>query len=195
MALTGCALKPAQMPPPVSWAKRQAQLASVNQFTLRGRISTNAASAPGANLFWRQMGEAFDAQLSGPFGAGALAIAGTPQDVELRSGEETLRTSEPEAWLHQRLGWSLPIQGLRYWMVGMPAPGEYQNIVWDERDRIAVLVQSGWTLNFEQYSLVKSWELPRLLVLTRGELRVKLLVDEWLDLQEPVPDFEPAPSL
>ena len=179
---TGCTLFPAQMPPPVAWPKRQAQLESIVNFTLRGRISTNAASVPGANLFWRQMGKLFDVQLAGPFGAGAVSISGTPDDVELRNSEGTLRTRQPEAWLRERVGWSLPVHGLRYWIVGLPAPGGYEQLIWDERDRIALLKQSGWTLNFEQYRLVEQWELPRLLVLERGDLRVKLVIDEWPDL-------------
>ncbi len=186
--ISGCALwQPAQMPPPQSWAKRQAELASIVNFTLRGRISSNAATVPSASLFWRQIGPAFDAQVSGPFGAGAVSISGTPEDVELRNSQETVRTPQPEAWLRERVGWSLPIRGLRYWIIGLPAPGTYENLVWDERERIAVLTQSGWTLKFEQYRLVEQWELPRLLVMERGDLRVKFVIDEWLDLPTSTP--------
>ncbi len=181
--LSGCSfLQPAEMPPPKSWAQRQVELARIVNFTLRGRLSSNAAAVPGASLFWRQTGPVFDAQVSGPFGAGAVSISGTPDDVELRNSKETVRTSQPEAWLRERVGWSLPIRGLRYWIVGLPAPGGQENLVWDERGRIAVLTQSGWTLKFEQYQLSPFGELPRLLVMERGDLRVKFVIDEWLDI-------------
>jgi len=182
LGLSACALQPAPMPPPQSWAKRQAELVTLVHFNLSGRISSNAAAVPSARLNWRQTGPSFEALLSGPFGAGAVSISGTPEDVLLRNSQETVRTAQPEAWLRERVGWSLPVRSLRYWVLGLPAPGDYVQQVWDDRQRLGVLVQSGWTLKFEQYQLVERWELPRLLVLERGDLRVKLLIDEWRDL-------------
>src|SRR3546814_3110178 len=55
----------------------------------------------------------FEIRIAGPFGAGAVAISGTPDHVEIRTKDGVEHTDDPQAWLFQRAGWSFPIAGLR----------------------------------------------------------------------------------
>src|SRR3546814_19517688 len=78
-------------------------LASIQHFTLNGR----AASGVGvkADLRWQQFDDGhFEIRIAGPFGAGAVAISGTPDHVEIRTKDGIEHTDDPQAWLFQRAG-------------------------------------------------------------------------------------------
>ena len=76
-----------------------------------------------ATLQWRQVGDDYRIRLSGPFGAGALQIEGDEQGVTLRTGEgQEYAAGSQEELLYQHLGWSVPLSGLRYWMLGRTPP-------------------------------------------------------------------------
>src|SRR3546814_670822 len=116
-------------------------LASIQHFTLNGR----AASGVGvkADLRWQQFDDGhFEIRIAGPFGAGAVAISGTPDHVEIRTKYGIEHTDDPQAWLFQRAGWSFPIAGLRWWVLGLPAPNAPAQIELDAQGRLAALTQS-----------------------------------------------------
>src|SRR3546814_10544368 len=94
------------------WPTHHDTLASIQHFTLNGR----AASGVGvkADLRWQQFDDGhFEIRIAGPFGAGAVAISGTPDHVEIRTKDGIEHTDDPQAWLFQRAGWSFPIAGLQ----------------------------------------------------------------------------------
>lgn len=169
------------------WQARAAQLAPVDGFTVRGRV---AASAIGfkADLLWRQRPDGrFDMRVAGPFGAGAARLSGNRDQVRVRSGnEEEEITTEPEAWLQQRLGVRLPVAGLRWWALGLPAPDSHFDLLLDPAGRAQRIVQDGWVLDYPDYRAVESMELPRRIEARNGDTRVIVLADAWSNL-EPEP--------
>src|SRR3546814_14480614 len=84
----------------------------------------------------------FEIRIAGPFGAGAVAISGTPDHVEIRTKDGIEHTDDPQAWLFQRAGWSFPIAGLRWWVLGLPAPNAPAQIELDAQGRLAALTRS-----------------------------------------------------
>ncbi|MES2682632.1 MAG: lipoprotein insertase outer membrane protein LolB [Pseudomonadota bacterium] len=157
--LGGCASLPDSRPTDpaavdAAWTERQQQLAGLPGFQLNGRVAIKGGGLSGA-LRWRQEGETFDLRIAGPFGAGALSMQGTPANVAIKGKDIDLVTSEPRQVLAARTGWRLPLDALRWWVLGLPAPlsdeAEAARIVLDAEGRPERIQQGDWTLRYSDY--------------------------------------------
>ncbi|HZR38249.1 MAG TPA: lipoprotein insertase outer membrane protein LolB [Nevskia sp.] len=167
-----------------SWAARRAALQHLHSFTLQGRLAESGLVSFGGALSWMQDGEEFQARFYGPLGVGAVAISGTPEDMEVRSKDGIARTRDPEAFMQQQFGWSLPLRRLRHWVLGLPAPdGRVEALKLDESGRILSLRQDGWELAYTEYQTVAGLELPKKFTISDSERGFKVFVDQWVSVQ------------
>lgn len=182
---TGAPPRPDTVSPEAAWQAHAAQLARIDRFLLNGRIASAELDLR-ADLRWRQSADGrFELRLAGPFGAGAVELRGDPTLVEVRSSQGSQLTSDPEGWIRQRYGWTLPIAGLRYWTLGLPAPGTPAQQRLDDNGRLAALTQNGWTIDYSEYRRQGEYDLPRRFEARNGRVRLKLLIDRWEELPAP----------
>lgn len=182
--LAGCAttrapVRPSDAELDARWQAHAAQLAQVHGFTLQGRAADGGGVQ--AQVHWQQFPDGrFTLRLSGPFGVGTVLIRGDAQRVEIQTRDERLETTDPEAWMRTRLGWTFPVQGLRYWILGQPAPTlAAARPQLDDQGRLLLLEQGGWSLEYREYVDSQGLALPRRLEATQGERRLKLVIDRW----------------
>ncbi len=137
--------------------------------------------AESAYLNWLQCGELFDVRLSGPLGQTVARIEGRGELLTVRlEGREPVTTSDPEQFLQQQLGWSVPLRALRYWVRAEAAPGSTANIVGPATQPEA-LQQLGWQVQYLAYHQNASIALPAKLTLRNdSNLQATLLINEWL---------------
>jgi outer membrane lipoprotein LolB len=83
------------------------------------------------------------------------------------------------AQLESRLGFDLPLDPLRFWLLGAPDPGSPFELSRNEQDRAAHLAQDGWDIDYSRYMPDDGDLLPALLVLQRQGVRVRIAVDHW----------------
>jgi len=181
LLIGGCALVSFRGPSQAAWEARQALLKQIDTFTLKARISAGLL-APTGNLVWRQDKDAYDLRIAGPFGIGAMSISGAKGRVEVQTSRERLTGKDPEDVLYDRLGWEFPVMHLRSWVVGLPAPGSKADIELDGEGRIETLKQDGWKLAYDEYVSNGRVDLPRKLVLSNPDVKIKVVVDEWSDV-------------
>lgn len=192
--LSGCELLPApETPLPVAadpqqaWAQHRLQLNSLEAWTLDGRISMRQdEEAWHASLQWQQIDSVYHINLFGPFGQGALRLDGSPQSVILQHDGETVQSDDAEQLLRQQVGLQVPVNGLRYWAVGLAAPGSDYKEELDPEGRLAVLQQNGWRVRYRSYVAVKGFMLPGKIFLDRDGLDVRLVVDQWQVVGSPL---------
>lgn len=165
------------------WAQRSEALTAVQGFSLQGRVTQVGGSS--GNLRWQQRASGqFELQLSGPFGVGAIAMTGTAAGVEVRTREGTQFTPDPQQWMLQHLGWTLPLDSLRAWAIGLPAAGSVDNYVLDDAGQLIELQQGPWEVRFDRYQPVGSLTLPGRIEARQEDVQLRLVVDRWeaLDL-------------
>lgn len=167
-----------------NWGIRSSNIAAVQSFGLKGRIAEAGIAGGRGDIDWTQSGERIDLRISGPLGVGALAISGDPQGVEIRSKDGVIATREPESYMQDRLGWSLPLGTLRYWVLGVPALAPRYDqmpriVKLDEIGRATNFEQTGWKIDYLEYQTVNSLALPRKLTLSNGSRSFRLVIDEW----------------
>lgn len=189
--LGGCAsLRTTGTPLPLE-AQRQL-LRELPGFSLRGRtkiIVTDPATGekngpPNPSLTWKQQGEKASFKLSGTFGVGQLTVTWQPGALRLETGDQVYLDADAEQVLVNEIGFVPPFEALRYWMLGLDAPGESptQRELADD-GRIATMVQQQWHLRYRSWRSARARggnvELPRRLDVTRDNLSLTVLVDRW----------------
>ncbi len=142
-----------------AWALRQQQLGSVQGFQLNGRVAVKGGGLSGA-LRWQQEGAHFSLRIAGPFGAGALSMQGTAEQVAIKGKDIDIVTTEPQLVLAQRTGWRLPLDSLRWWVLGLPDPQSEADVVLDADGRALQMQQAGWTLRYSDYRSDSTPALP-----------------------------------
>lgn len=148
-------------------------------WTARGRVALFAEGEGWhAGFEWRQEGEDLTLTLSGPFGQGALRLLRTAGRVRLVDGSGAVREAESaEALVAEATGAALPVSGLRYWLLGRPAPDRPHR--WLEGAAWPRLEQDGWTIDYRAYIDSRGHRLPIRIRLNRPGMKLKLIIDAW----------------
>lgn len=186
LLLAACATRP----PATTLPDADQQLAALRElraFTLDGRVAVRAAEQGWqASVRWRQREAISDVRLSGPFGAGALQLRfdGTALTLTTSRGE-VLRGEEAARVLREQLGFDPPLAQLRHWLLADAAPPDSSAVIQaGANGRPAALSQNDWQLAFEDYRAQPIGRsavlMPRRILATRGEVRLRLVVDGWI---------------
>ena len=157
---------------------------------MRSKFGYTTSNGSGsAWLDWEQTGDKTNAHLSGPFGAGAAQVLSSSQHATLKqAGEEDVHAKSAGALTYQLFGWSFPIEQLRYWVRGVPAPHtQVSALTLDSSGLLSLLVQDGWTLSFTHYQNTPVGPLPSKIRASSGDIRIKLIIKEWLVNRENTP--------
>jgi len=190
LALAGCVA-----PPRIPDTTARPDPGTLRQWSASGRLAVSAGGEGGSGAFvWQQRDDASQLDLRGPFGAGALTIHATPDSLSLADGAgRRLDATTARAELQARLGADLPWTSLRYWMLGLPAPDPPAEVT----DAVAapwrVIEQSGWRIGYDAFTTVTGLTLPQRFTATRGDVRVRVVVDAWSVPPGGAPDAGPGP--
>lgn len=166
---------------PLSSKTRASQLSHMESWTTRGSVSISYRGKTDIGSFvWHQRGLAYDFRTYGPLNSGSVRIEGRPGKATLWKDPRNPRTARsPEALMQQEVGWYLPLSNLRYWSRGLAAPGMPGRKRFDQYGHLAFLEQQGWAIDYQRYQAVGDRDLPRNIVMSHGELRVKIIFKEW----------------
>ncbi len=165
----------------LAWARHRASLEAMENWDLQGRIAVHTAQQSWqARLVWRQRRERFEIDVLSVFGQRLAQLSGGPGGVELRLPHgERHRARDAAGLLQAQLGWSLPVAGLRHWVLGLPAPGAVARRTLDGDGRLLAVVQQGWTIGYRRYRSTDGRDLPGQVTLQHDDLRLRLVVDRW----------------
>jgi outer membrane lipoprotein LolB len=165
-AIAGCA----DTPPRESGAPAAAA------FELEGRIAVRAGERAFSSQFrWQQSAVRDDVWLLAPLGQTIAHLEGTADGAVLTTAEQRrYRAGSIEALSESALGWALPVELLRFWVLGEPAPGPADPLERTAAGRIALLGQQGWRVRF---SYNDGAARPSRLELGREGAEIRLVVD------------------
>ena len=161
--VAACAAVPPQAPPPGS-------------FSLAGRVAVRYGDeAASGRLTWRHSAAADELVISTPLGQGVAEI--TRRDgvyTLVAANGERHSAADPERLPGEALGYALPLGGLPDWVQGRPEPG-VEAVTRYDGDRLAELRQRGWLIDYSG----GDDRPPKRVRLTRGDLDIRLVIDEW----------------
>lgn len=184
LLLTGCPLF--EMPGEAGlgevrlWEEHRQSVAGLQDWGLQGRFGLQWADGQvQGRLQWRQTGEDFELQLSGPFGLNPVHVAGNLQtgQATLDDGEETLQ-GEFGTIMQERLGFALPLAELVNLVRGIPV-SDASEVMLDGQARALRILQEGWEINYRDYSCCEEPILPGRIRFAQEAMRGVLVVREW----------------
>ena len=185
LILTGCTIAPALRPvkdPSATWQYYQQQLQPLQHWHITGLIGVNTPQkAFSANINWSQQHSIYHIELSGPLGIGAVSITNVSGEVVLTDahGKQYTATT-PEVLMDQQLGWSVPVNGLSYWIRGLPTPGFAFQSHLNQYGTLATLSQSSWQIQYQHYRRMSGYPIPGRLIMTNHALRVVIVVNNMV---------------
>ena len=177
--LSACATRPAHEAAPTALDLASPRYAN---WQIRGRVSlVKGDQGWHASLNWREDAGRYRLDLSGPLGQGALRIEGDDTGVRLQTADgRDYSARDADALVQTATGWQFPVAGIRYWVRGVPVPGEPAVVNTDAGGRMIHLVQSGWEISYERFQALDGGAWPTRLRLTADDISVRLVVDEWM---------------
>jgi outer membrane lipoprotein LolB len=180
--LTGCAELAGKPPLVQSGNLAQQGLYQMAAWKLEGRIGAKMGQEGwNANLFWEHEGGQDRLRISGPFSQGAVSIIVQSDLVYVNEGNGVVSSSrDPDEWLKKRLGFTVPLRSLRYWVLGLTAPDVPFQPASDGAGNLTGFTQQGWVLAFDSYDRIGDFVLPKKMSIRGSEVSLKLIADEWV---------------
>ena len=176
--------------PDLAWQAHVGELSRLHTWSMLGTLAVRSTGgdASRVTLRWRQTRDTYLVRFMGPLGVGLFEVEGTAGEVEARfSDGRSASAVSPEILLEREIGWTVPLQGLRYWVVGAPAPdGPAPKLELDDRGRLARLEQSGWTVVYERYDGLDDLALPERIRLSNKTVDATVVVRRWKAERDPV---------
>ena len=173
----------------VVWATGCAQLPVETEpvdFRVEGKVSVVEGDAAGKNgkrnftarFIWRQTADRYDIVLWGPFGQGGARLRGDSRRIEITGGGAGPTLSgEPRTVMRQRLGWSLPLEVLPWWISGRPAPGgPVEASEFDDEGLLRAFRQLGWQVRYDRFDARGEPPRPARITVARPGYRVRVTI-------------------
>ena len=175
--------------PDTTWQAHARELSRFQNWSMLGVLAVRSGGdASRVTMRWRQTRDSYLVRFMGPLGVGLFEVEGSATEVEARfpNGRRASAAS-PELLLEQEIGWTVPLQGLRYWIVGAPAPDSAtSNMKLDDHGRLARLEQAGWTVVYERYGNLDDLALPERMRFSNETVDATVVVRRWKSEPDPV---------
>jgi outer membrane lipoprotein LolB len=174
----GCALNPAA-PPPDSVVRQMFDV-----FSISGRLSaSDGKQSASGRLDWEHRIETDRWTVFSPLGQIVAQINSGPGGAEvlLANGERRFAPQIADLvpiLLPGAAEVGLPPERLAAWVQAAP-PGDAEVRTRDAQGRPARLIDQGWIIDYLGYRDESPEAMPRLVDISRGEFRLRLVVDRW----------------
>ncbi len=183
----GCAWLQTGTPPPagaqVDWVDHVRSLTLLKEWQIKGKIGVRTRDDGGsAYIDWTQSFDSFYIVLNGPLGQGTTIVSGNPTGARLEQSDGAWIAESPDQLVQEHTGWEIPIASLLYWIKGLPSPSNESRMTHNALGTLATLEQDGWSLQFDQYASSLGTLLPQRIRISKGDLRVIVVVKEWLPI-------------
>jgi len=155
---------------------------TIASFEAAGRLSVrHGGDALTANFRWRHDGDQDELDLASPLGQTVARLSGGRDGVTLRTADGRVVTGNDWPELTARaLDWSLPVDGLAFWIQGVPradAPFVAERAA---DGTLGFLRQDGWTIAYQSFASDAAGVVrPGRMTLSYPNVELRLVVDSW----------------
>lgn len=172
-----------EAPDYMAWTDRSLTLAAIQAWSMEGRVALRTDDDGWtASLNWSQWRDFMEFHLRGSFGIGSTRVHGTTDRIVIENSRgETWTSMDPAGDLARETGWEVPLASLRWWMIGLPAPGSWatEEVV-DGQGRLLYLRQDGWEIEYSAYREENGLMLPERIRVESDEVRLRIHVRSWV---------------
>ena len=173
--LSGCSLV-AQKPTDDYQFLAMQHLQQQKSWALDGRLAlADDKDSVSLSISWRHDPQLDELDLVGPLGQGRVKISVTSNQVVVDDGDSRkVFDGQANAIISEQLGVDLPIESLKYWVLGVSDP----RLAFTEQS--GGFYQAGWLVRYRELQDVNSKTLPKKMTAEKDKARIKLIVDQWI---------------
>ena len=167
---------------PQLWLEHQIAINGITAWNINGRLAVkNEKDSGTATLLWEQSFANYELRLIAPLGQGTYILKGTSGGVVMQDPKNISTKAETaEQLLYEALGWKIHINGLKYWVRGIPEPYMiYSELLLDEKGRLTNMKQSGFDVSVLRYTEQNGISLPEKLTIKSNDIQLKLVIKDW----------------
>jgi len=185
VALSGCASVKPQGP---TTSTAATALTTQTSRAYHGRFAVQYVDQNGqqrnayGNFDWQERGDTVTLQLRNPLGQTMAIVTSSPAAATLELPNRQPMTADNVSTLMQNaLGFTLPVEGLRYWLQPSVAPTSKAETEKDpqQESHLKQIQQDGWTIDYVAYADAPATGVKRVnLARTEPPLDIKLVLDQ-----------------
>ena len=142
-----------------------------------------------ANIYWRHSEESDALTLTTMLGTTVLTLNSTPNSAHLHIDGKDFSDDNAQRLLERVSGWSIPLADLPLWITGQVGPND-QVIESDNQGKPKLLTNTQtpppWLVTFLSWQSQSGANVPYQLKLDRGDLQLKLQLNQWQALGKTV---------
>ena len=164
------------------WLEHQIAVSAIQSWNIKGRMAVKNEKESGTvTLLWNQFLSNYELRFIAPLGQGTYILTGSPGGVAMKGPKnKTMRAETPEQLLRDELGWDVHLNGLRYWIRGLPEPDmKYSKLLLDNKGRLTNIEQSGFNVSVSRYTEQGSVSLPEKLTIKSDKIQLKVVIQNW----------------
>jgi outer membrane lipoprotein LolB len=147
-------------------------------FEISGRAAISSARNSGSvRFFWRHSDDADEMLVTSPVGQGVARITRERDLFRLVTGDrKEYAAADAESLTDQALGWRLPLSGLPDWVRARASPGRPSTVTGEPGGGLEIR-QDGWRVAYEEFRGGRPFRMR----LSRDDLEIRLVLDQWTD--------------
>ncbi len=154
-------------------------VAPVPAFDLAGRVAVRFQERGFTSAVrWKQQGGSDEIWLTAPLGQTIAYLQADATGAMLTAADQKqYRGSSIESLTRSALGWRFPVAGMRYWVLGQPAPGmALAAVERNDAGRITRFKQDDWqvVIKYAAASLA-----PSGLEIVGSDAEIRFVIDSW----------------
>ena len=183
--LAGCATPAVRMKGDAGMLAAQQQreqaLAGTEHWSLSGRLGVSDGQNGGSgSLDWQQDGDRYAFELRAPITGKSFRLTGGPDGALLEGLEGgPLRGPDAESLMRKALGWEVPLDDLKAWVLGLRADSGPAELRFGADRLPSLLQQDGWTVDYRRWDQSRQPALPTQIFATRPPYKVRLSIESW----------------
>jgi len=148
-------------------------------FDLAGRVAVRFQDRGFSSAVqWKQQGGSDEIWLTAPLGQTIAHLQADAAGAILTTADQKqYRAGSIESLTRSALGWRFPVAGMRYWVLGQPAPGMALSAVErNDAGRIMRFTQDDWQVAF---NYAATGPAPTRLEMVSSDANIRFVIDRW----------------
>ncbi len=139
-----------------------------------GRFSLNHKEESfNAKFKWIQRDQLYELRVSGPLGMNPFIIKGNDYGIQAIDGNNKEQLDSFEVITQE-----LPIQFLKYWIMGYPSPESVsENVILSQG--YTEFTQFDWNIKINEYQQNKTINFPKRIYINNTKTNVNIIIDKW----------------
>ena len=132
-------------------------------------------------LLWKQQGDRYQIKIKDFIGRTVAVLEGVPGQVSLKTSKgQHYQGENADQLLEELLDLPIHISGMRYWLLGVPAPESSHQLLQVSTDGLAAQIeQQGWQLKYLAYSQQSGQRLPSQAEFSIDQVRLRAEISQW----------------